>query len=97
MEVFTAPSKEVTYTKADGTPVTTVYTMSCWYINGNMEAPENVTPLGGKTGTTTPAKYCLALLSQDKEGDFYISVVLKAQNRNALYQNMNGLLEKIYP
>ena len=97
MEIFTTRSREVSYTKADGSPTSAVYSISCWYFTGNTEAPEGVIPLGGKTGTTTPAKYCLALLSQDAEGKQYISVVLKAKNRQALYQNMNRLLEKIYP
>ncbi len=66
-----------------------------WYFNGQAQAPEGVTPLGGKTGTTPEAGYCLSLASEDAEGNRYISVVLKAADRRDLYSNMTALLSKI--
>ena len=48
MEIFTTRSREVSYTKADGSPTSAVYSISCWYFTGNTEAPEGVIPLGGR-------------------------------------------------
>lgn len=63
------------------------------YMNENVTAPENVTVLGGKTGTTNAAKSCLILYSKDKSGNPYISVILRAETRDILYQDMSSLLE----
>ncbi|MCM1325690.1 MAG: serine hydrolase [Bacteroidales bacterium] len=63
--------------------------------NANANAPENVTVIGGKTGTTNAAGNCLMLLSKDVNGAPYISVILKAQSSDALYQEMSDLLKEI--
>jgi D-alanyl-D-alanine carboxypeptidase (penicillin-binding protein 5/6) len=54
-----------------------------------------VTVLGGKTGTTDNAMYCLTLSSQGANGETYISVVLHSATRPKLYENMTNLLGKI--
>ena len=51
--------------------------------------------VGGKTGTTSDAGSCLALLSQNAYGDPYISIVLHAANKTNLYTYMNQLLSAI--
>lgn len=65
------------------------------YINGDVTAPDNVTVIGGKTGTTNAAGNCLMLLSKDKKGAPYISIVLRAGSRDELYAQMTDLLEEI--
>ena len=52
--------------------------------------------LGGKTGTTKAAGYCLIIASKDdaSEGNF-ISVVLKSDSRAHLYDNMTNIISKI--
>ncbi len=57
--------------------------------------PQGLTVLGGKTGTTSAAGSCLIMGSQDMEGHEYVSVVMKAENRQALYQNMTNIIQKI--
>lgn len=51
------------------------------YLTRQVTAPKNVTVLGGKTGTTSDAGSCLALLSQNAYGEPYISIVLHAANK----------------
>lgn len=63
--------------------------------NANAKAPENVTVIGGKTGTTKDAGNCLILLSKDVNGAPYISIILKAQSSDALYLSMSDLLKEI--
>ena len=78
-----------------GSPTSLTWGRGIWYFNGNAQAPAGVTPIGGKTGTTPEAGYCLSLLSEDASGTPYVSVVLKASGREDLYANMTALLSKI--
>ena len=50
------------------------------YLRGTWELPDNVTVIGGKTGTTNAAGSCLVLLSKGSDGTPYISVILKASS-----------------
>lgn len=65
------------------------------YFKGNYEIPENVTVVGGKTGTTDEAGYCLMLLVRDKYSNPYISIILGDNSRDNLYQDMSKLLTDI--
>lgn len=62
------------------------------YLNGQYTPPAAVTVIGGKTGTTAAAGSCLVLLSKDASDSSYISVVMKADNRDVLYKKTNNLL-----
>ena len=65
------------------------------YLKGEAFAPDNVTVIGGKTGTTNAAGSCLILYSKDQSGNPYISVILQSPDRTTLYQEMTGLLDEI--
>lgn len=65
------------------------------YLTKQVTPPKGVTVLGGKTGTTSDAGSCLALVSQNAYGEPYISIVLNAPTKVSLYTNMNQLLEQI--
>ncbi|MBO4982097.1 MAG: D-alanyl-D-alanine carboxypeptidase [Lachnospiraceae bacterium] len=65
------------------------------FLNGNVQSPENITVIGGKTGTTNAAGHCLILLSKDVNGAPYISVILRCETGDALYSEMSDLLEEI--
>lgn len=65
------------------------------YLNENVKVPENVTVLGGKTGTTKAAKSCLILYSKNKSGNPFITVILGAETRDLLYEDMSRLLEAV--
>lgn len=88
-------SYTVEYTRADGTPVSTVLDATDHYLTGEATAPKNVTILGGKTGTTSNAGNCLALLSQNAFGKPFVSIVMGAATKEDLYQQMNSLLQNI--
>ena len=66
------------------------------YLRGERQAPANVTVIGGKTGTTNAAGYCLMLLSRDENGRPYISIVLRAEGVEELYGEMTDLLDEIH-
>ena len=65
------------------------------FLKGDFNAPENITVIGGKTGTTNAAGHCLILLSRDVNGAPYISVILNSSASDVLYPEMVQLLEQI--
>lgn len=62
------------------------------YMNGEAETPEGIEVLGGKTGTTNDAGYCLVLYSKNSSGVPHISIVYKSDSRENLYYEMTELL-----
>ena len=65
------------------------------YIHGDAQAPGGITVLGGKTGTTNAAGNCLILISRDSSSNPYISIIMRSEGRDALYEQMTDLLEEI--
>ena len=94
-EAMSMESYTLTVTAADGTQRTRYLTATDQYLTGAQTAPENVTVLGGKTGTTSKAGSCLALVSQNAYGEPFISIVVNAANKTDLYNDMNTLLSQI--
>ncbi len=66
------------------------------YFKNLYASPENVTILGGKTGTTDEAGSCLGLYVKDTAGNPYIAIVLHGNSRDDLYIEMKQLLEQIH-
>ncbi len=85
----------VTYTHSDGTEASTSLAATDHYLTGEATAPKDVTILGGKTGYTSSAGNCLALLSQNAYGKPYVSIVMGAATKDVLYEQMNSLLQNI--
>lgn len=94
-EITQLPSYTVNYERADGTPVSTTLEATDHYLIGEATPPKDVTILGGKTGTTSIAGNCLALLSQNAYGQPFVSIVMGASTKDLLYQQMNSLLMNI--
>lgn len=90
-DVYTA-----NYTDQNGNAVSRDFKTTIRYVSGSVTPPENLVILGGKTGTTPKAMYCLAMATRDEAGNQYISVILQADSREQMYYQMNQLLEKIY-
>lgn len=65
------------------------------YLKGEAFAPDNVTVIGGKTGTTSAAGNCLILYSRDNSGNPYISIILQSNDRTVMYTEMTDLLGEI--
>ena len=61
-------------------------------LNGQTTEPEDITVIGGKTGTTNAAGYCLVLYSKNKKGDDIVSIVYKGKTRSDMYTLMNQIL-----
>lgn len=94
MEVMQLSSYNITCNRGEEKIVTRLDSTD-QYLTRQVTAPKDVTVLGGKTGTTSDAGSCLALLSQNAYGEPFISIVLHASTKTALYDSMNQLLSKI--
>lgn len=80
------------YTHADGSEATQEWNSTNQYFTGVANVPEGFTIIGGKTGTTGAAGFCLVLLSENTAGQRIISIVLKADCKSNLYLLMNEIL-----
>lgn len=94
-ETIPQSSYNTMFTGQDGSSKSIAVNATDAYLTGEVEAPEGITVLGGKTGTTEPAGHCLIILSQNAAGKDYISVVMKTDSLEELYSSMNSLLAEI--
>ena len=94
--VDTVSSKDytMTYTTAKKTQINEYMQSTNYYLLNEFPVPEGVVMYGGKTGTTSMAKSCLILMTKNKKGERFFSVVLGAETKEALYSSMTRLLEK---
>ncbi len=90
--IISAQSHTPTFTKASGEPAAMNWENTNKYMNGEVETPEGIEVLGGKTGTTNDAGYCLVLYSKNSSGVPHISIVYKSDSRENLYHEMTELL-----
>lgn len=94
-EIINMTSYQTTYYDKDQNAKDFSCKNTNWFLRGDYEQPENVTVLGGKTGTTNAAGHCLILLSKDVSGNRYISVILRSESRDVIYAQMYDLLDLI--
>ena len=95
VSIINSESHTGIFTNSDGQEVTKNWRNSNKFINGEAKAPDEIQVVGGKTGTTGDAGYCLVLYSKNAQGDPWISIVYKSDSRDNLYKEMTELLEEI--
>ncbi len=93
--IIGAHAHNASYYDSEGTPLTASWGVGNYYMNGKRETPEGLTVFGGKTGTTQAAGYCLIMGSRTDDGREFASVIMKADSRNALYDDMTEIISKI--
>ena len=98
-EVTGATAYPAEYVDKDGNPVSKTWEGGNWYMTGREETPQGLAVFSGKTGTTKAAGCCLVMASREEEqgGEEkeYVSIIMKAENRNNLYDNMTNIISKI--
>lgn len=94
-EIIQMTGYQTSYYDRNGKAKEVNFNTSNLFLRGDYNAPEKVTVIGGKTGTTNAAKNCLILLSRDQNGAPYISVILRSEAREILYSEMIDLLDQI--
>ena len=95
-EIIHMSSYQTTFYSSDGSEKTFNKQTTNLFLRGNFQPPANVTVIGGKTGSTNEAGQCLMLFTRDENGSPYISVILRAENRDYLYSEMIDLLDEIH-
>lgn len=95
LQIMNMDSYETVYHDAKGNDKSISVKTTNLYLKNEVDVPENITVIGGKTGTTNAAGHCLILLSKDISGNSYISVILREPNKNKLYEDMFLLLNQI--
>ena len=94
VEIINDDSYTAVYTNQSGESVSKTWNNTNKYLTGEVEEPEGITVIGGKTGTTYDAGYCLVLLSENESEESIISIVLDADGRSDLYLLMGEILSK---
>lgn len=93
-ETITHTAKHTaSYRNASGATITQEWETTDKFLTGEAAVPDGVTVLGGKTGTTNAAGYCLALYSKNAADEPQISIVMKADSSDHLYALMAELLK----
>lgn len=93
LEIIKSSRYTANYTDAAGNPVTKEWDSTNKYLMGTEPMPEGVTVIGGKTGTTGEAKYCLVQYNENTAKEPVISIVLKADSRDNMYLLMSEMLK----
>ncbi len=94
-EIIGMSEYSTSYKDSEGNPKDFKCETTNRYLKGQMNAPTNVTVVGGKTGTTLAAGACLVLLSRSSSGKQYISCVMKGDNIDVTYDKTNSLMSLI--
>lgn len=94
-EITQMSSYTLAYKNSEGADMSVSLMATDQYLTGESTAPKGITILGGKTGTTSDAGNCLALLCQDAYGEPYISIVMGASSKELLYKQMSSILQNV--
>lgn len=91
-EIISMDSYTASITSTDGTTRTDIWEPTNYYSAGLVDMPEGVTVIGGKTGTEDLAGSCVILYSKNTDGSPYISIIMGADDKTILYDDMTALL-----
>ena len=95
-EIMTYTEKRYNYVDKSGAQRSrTVKTTNCFKLTDpkhHYDYPNSIAILGGKTGTTNSAGYCLIMHIKNSYGTEYILGVFRAESEEKLYTKMNDLM-----
>lgn len=94
-EILPKSSYNTTFTGEDGSSKSIAVKATDAYLTGEVDPPEGITVIGGKTGTTELAGHCLVIYSENEKKQHFISVLMKTESLEELYDGMNSLLSQI--
>ena len=91
VDIISSKYRSAIVSNTNGTSREMTWNQSNRFINGARQVPKGITVLGGKTGTTYEAGYCLALYGTDANKTPYIGIIMGATSSRNLYDNMTFL------
>ncbi|MDD7390531.1 MAG: serine hydrolase [Lachnospiraceae bacterium] len=95
VDIISSGTYKAVYKNAEGEKCEENYTSTVQYAEEGVSRIGSVQIIGGKTGTTSSAGHCLALIGTDSSGEQYLTVVLKAKSRDSLYEQIEHIVKKI--
>lgn len=96
LDIIGADSYTAHITEVDGNSSEMEVKPTNYYASGEAALPTGgATVIGGKTGTTNEAGNCLILLDRDTEQNPYISIVMGADTKEILYEEMTAIIDSI--
>ena len=95
MKICGTAEYNVEYLNEDGTYGSRMWKNTNKYVNGDKELPESLALNAGKTGTTSAAGHCLVLSVRNENEEDFVSIVLKGDTTDSLYNNMDFLLSGV--
>lgn len=95
VKIISADSYTATIKSSDSTEKKLTWKPTNYYSIGSAVSPEHVDVIGGKTGTLLVSGNCLVIMAEDQSKNPYISVVMGAESKDILYQDMSSLLSQI--
>ena len=95
VRIISADSYTADITDIEGNVRSLTWEPTNFYARGEADLPEGASVVGGKTGYTGEAGNCLILLSEDDGGNQYISVVMGAETKPLLYEDMSAVINQI--
>lgn len=95
IKIVSETNHDMSVVSKDGTTRTLPLETTNLYGLDKAEKPEHMNIIGGKTGNTGEAKRCLVLLSENEQGHSYVSIVMGAETKSLVYENMNRMLNAV--
>ena len=95
VSIIQMTSYESIYHDVDGNEKTMSFDTTNQFLKGAYKAPDGITVIGGKTGSTNAARSCLVLLAKHSGGNPYIAVILGDTERGLLYEDMVKMLQNV--
>jgi len=93
IQLINTASYTVNYTHADGEEASRTITSTNKYLTQDYSCPNQISIIGGKTGSTMAAGKCIILYATDSLNNPYICIVMGASDEETLYQTMTQLCE----
>ncbi len=94
-EIVHMDSYDTVYNNSLGAEKKMSFKTTNLFLRGDYQAPDNVTVIGGKTGTTQAAGNCLILITKDTSGNPYIGIIMRATERAIVNEEMARVLREI--
>lgn len=95
VEIISTGTYQTSYKDKDGEVQNVEYTSTVQFVEDGIDRIGNAEILGGKTGTTSSAGHCLALICKSDSGDNYLALVMKAKSKDSLYEQIEHIVKKI--
>lgn len=94
-QIISMPSYTTSYTRANGEQREISVQNTNQFLQNVYDYPNDITVIGGKTGTTQAAGHCLAIVAKNAMGRTYLSIIMRSETRDDVYGQTAELFRQI--